>query len=132
MKRISKSEDGMYHVNGQKFPYLIGSRKQVFVHNSAYKTPGGLTKKQLYHNKGTNRIVSMKKHITAKKENRLVRYGFGNKKGKFGYVKIRPSTSLIKMRRNRTVSKTRKSRMSGGMNLGDKSLFQSQPASITA
>jgi len=33
------------------------------------------------------RIVSAKKHYTAKKEKRLQKHGFFAKKGKFGYVK---------------------------------------------
>jgi hypothetical protein len=33
------------------------------------------------------RVVSEKKHKTAKKEKRLQKYGFFAKKGKFGYVK---------------------------------------------
>jgi hypothetical protein len=33
------------------------------------------------------RIVSAKKHVTAKKEKRLEKYGYFAKKGKFGYVK---------------------------------------------
>jgi hypothetical protein len=39
------------------------------------------------------RIVSRKKHVTAKKEKRLVRAGYGTKKGKFGFVKIGKSKS---------------------------------------
>jgi hypothetical protein len=33
------------------------------------------------------RIVSAKKHATAKKEKRLEKHGFFAQKGKFGYVK---------------------------------------------
>jgi len=33
------------------------------------------------------RIVSAKKHATAKKEKRLEKYGYFAKKGQFGYVK---------------------------------------------
>jgi len=39
------------------------------------------------------RIVSKKKHFTAKKEKRLVKAGYTAKKGKFGYVKIGKSKS---------------------------------------
>jgi hypothetical protein len=39
------------------------------------------------------RIVSRKKHVTAKKEKRLVKAGYGTKKGKFGFVKIGKSKS---------------------------------------
>ena len=66
------------------------------MHGTAYKTPGGLTKDKLMFNKN-NRIVSRKKHNTAKKEKRLQKYGYFTKKGKFGYVK-------------KDVKKTRKSR----------------------
>jgi hypothetical protein len=38
------------------------------------------------------RIVSVKKHNTAKKEKRLVKAGYGTKKGKFGWVKIDSKT----------------------------------------
>ncbi len=52
---------------------------------SAYKTDGQLVKSDFIMNKH-GRIVSAKKHATAKKENRLVKAGYGTKKGKFGYV----------------------------------------------
>jgi hypothetical protein len=44
VKRVGKSDDGMYHIKGDKFPALVGSRAQV-MHKTAYKTTGGLTKK---------------------------------------------------------------------------------------
>ena len=65
----------------------IGSRAEVF-HNTAKKTSGGLTKKDLIKNKN-GRIVSRKKHGTAKKEMRLEKYGYGYKKGVFGSVKTK-------------------------------------------
>ena len=65
---------------------LEGSRAQVW-HGTAVKTSGGLKKDQLVMNKH-GRIVSRKKHSTAKRENRLVKAGYGTKKGKFGFVKI--------------------------------------------
>jgi hypothetical protein len=64
----------------------IGSRAQVW-HRTAKKTSGGLTRNHLMMNKA-GRIVSKAKHNTAKKENRLVKHGYGTKKGKFGFVKI--------------------------------------------
>jgi len=85
MKRPSRHEDGHYHINGQKYKLLIGSRQQVW-HGTAYKTPGELVKSDLMMNKW-GRIVSAAKHATAKKEKRLQKYGFFAKKGKFGYVK---------------------------------------------
>ena len=64
----------------------IGSRAQVW-HGTAKKTSGGLTRTHLMMNK-SGRIVSKAKHNTAKKENRLLKHGYGTKKGKFGFVKI--------------------------------------------
>ena len=63
----------------------FGSRAEVF-HGNANKTTGGLTKKDLLKNKN-GQIVSRKKHLTAKKEKRLEKFGFFAEKGKFGYVK---------------------------------------------
>lgn len=86
MKRPVKGEDGMYNIGGKKYPVLKGSRTQV-MNKTAYKTEGGLTINDLVMNKW-GRIVSAKKHKTAKKEMRLRKYGYGAKKGKFGYVKL--------------------------------------------
>jgi hypothetical protein len=85
MRRILKAEDGKYHVSGKTFSLLEGSRQQVG-HETAYKTSGGLTKKDLMYTK-RGRWVSKKKHMTAKKEKRLEKHGFFAQKGKFGYVK---------------------------------------------
>ena len=86
MKRPVRQNDGMYHLNGKKFKELFGSRQQV--HNgTAFKTSGGLKKSDLLMNKW-GRIVSSKKHISAKKEKRLQKHGYTAKKGKFGAVKI--------------------------------------------
>jgi hypothetical protein len=63
-----------------------GTRAQVW-HGTAKKTSGGLTKKDLMKNKA-GRIVSRAKHNTAKREMRLVKYGYGTKKGEFGMVKL--------------------------------------------
>jgi hypothetical protein len=73
-------------VNGKKYDSLIGSRAQV-MHGTAYKTSGGLKKTNLIMNKA-GRIVSKKKHETAKKEKRLLKAGYGTKKGQFGFVKL--------------------------------------------
>jgi len=85
MKRPTRQSDGCYHISGKKYTKLIGSREQVR-NGTAYKTEGGLLKSHLFTNKW-GRIVSLKKHRTAKKEMRLRKYGFYAKKGKFGYVK---------------------------------------------
>ena len=85
MKRPVRAEDGTYTVKGKKYKELFGSREQV--HNgTAYKTKAGLTKDDILMNKW-GRLVSAKKHATAKKEMRLEKYGYSAKKGKFGYVK---------------------------------------------
>ena len=86
MKRPQRKEDGKYHINGKTFNELFGSRQQV-MNGTAYKTAGELCKSDLMMNKW-GRIVSRKKHISAKKEKRLVKHGYTAKKGKFGYVKI--------------------------------------------
>ena len=85
MKRPVRGDDGKYHIHGKSYKELFGSRTQV--HNgTAYKTPGGLNKSDLIMNKW-GRIVSAKKHRTAKKEKRLEKAGYFTKKGKFGFIK---------------------------------------------
>ena len=68
------------------FMKTSGSRAEV-IHGTAKHTSGGLMKKDLMKNKN-GRIVSRAKHISAKKNNNLVKHGYGTKKGKFGFVKI--------------------------------------------
>jgi hypothetical protein len=58
MKKHIRLNDGFYHVDGKKYKVLVGSRAAVY-HETAYKTPGGLTKKDLEQNKH-GRIVSRK------------------------------------------------------------------------
>jgi hypothetical protein len=65
---------------------IIGTRAEVW-HGTSRKTSGGLTKKNLMMNKH-GRIVSRAKHSTAKREMRLLKHGYGTKRGKFGYVKM--------------------------------------------
>jgi hypothetical protein len=89
MKRPVRQSDGTYHLENKKFKELFGSRQQVW-NGTAYKTSGGLNKDDLIMNKW-GRIVSENKHKTAKKEMRLKKYGYTAKKGKFGYVKVKPS-----------------------------------------
>jgi hypothetical protein len=93
-KRVSKHDDGLYHIHGKTFKeYCTNSRRKVF-NGTAYMTTGGLTKKQLMRNKHGN-IVSVKKHRTAKREKRLQKYGYFAKKGEFGFVK-RESTRKMR------------------------------------
>jgi len=84
--------------------HTIGTRAQVW-HGTSKKTSGGLTKSDLMMNKA-GRIVSRSKHNSAKKEMRLLKYGYGTQKGKFGFVKVGS-----KSRKSRKGSK----KMRGGM-----------------
>jgi hypothetical protein len=86
-----------------EFKKTIGTRAEVY-HGTARRTSGGLTKGELMMNKH-GRIVSKKKHNTAKREMRLVKYGYVTKKGKFGYVKTKSNK-----RSSRRRSKSRKMR----------------------
>jgi len=85
MKRPVRAADGTYTIDGKKYKELFGSREQV-MNGTAYKTEGLLTIDDLVMNKW-GRIVSAKKHATAKKEKRLQKYGYFAEKGKFGFVK---------------------------------------------
>lgn len=75
----------------------FGSRRQV-MNGTAKMTTGRLTKKDLMYNKH-GRIVSKKKHATAKKDKRLVKAGFIPKKGVFKAFK--KSDAKKRTRRNR-------------------------------
>ena len=104
------------------FEKTEGSRAQVW-HGTAKKTSGNLTKDKLMLNKH-GRIVSRKKHFTAKKENRLVKAGFLTKKGHFGFItdtkshkRGRPRSASHKRGRPKG-SHNKKHRMKGGMALG--------------
>ena len=74
VKKVMKSADGMYHIKGQKFELLKGSRAQVW-HGTAYKTKGDLKKADLYMNKH-GRIVSKKKHTTIHKKTFLYKISY--------------------------------------------------------
>jgi hypothetical protein len=97
VKKHMKADDGMYHIKGKKFQVLKGSRAQVW-HGTAYKTKGDLNKDHLMMNKH-GRVVSRKKHNTAKKEKRLEKAGYFTKKGKFGFVKRSSKVSSPKKTR---------------------------------
>jgi hypothetical protein len=78
----------------------VGSRAQVF-HGTVDQTTGGLEKKDLMKNKH-GRIVSLKKHKTAKKNNRLKKAGYFTKKGEFGSFKKEDNkTRKNKSRKNK-------------------------------
>jgi hypothetical protein len=104
MTRYTKV-NGKYVIHGHKYDILEGSRASVY-HGTAYKTAGELTKSNLMQNKN-GRIVSKRKHNTAKREKRLVKAGYGTQKGKFGFVKLNGSKSRSRVR-------GRKNKMHGG------------------
>lgn len=93
----------------------IGTRAEV-MHGTAKKTSGGLKKEDLMYNKA-GRIVSKEKHFTAKKEMRLLKHGYGTKKGKFGYVKVAAKKG----------SRSKSRKMRGGNGMG-----QLSPADVNA
>jgi len=97
VKRHQRHADGLYHIKGRKYKMIRGSRAQVW-HQTAQKTQGGLEKHQLMMNKH-GRIVSRKKHNTAKREQRLKKAGYGTVKGKFGAVRIGSKKGTVKRRR---------------------------------
>lgn len=84
----------------------VGSRAEV-MHGTALKTSGGLFKKDLLMNKN-GRIVSRRKHVTAKKEKRLEKHGYFANKGKFGMVKRTPSGTRHKKSRKHSTRRRRK------------------------
>ena len=84
-KKPIRQLNGMYYIKNKAWPELFGSRQSVYK-GFAYKTAGGLTRKDLFFNKN-GRIVSAKKHQSASAERRLEKYGYYAKSGRFGYVK---------------------------------------------
>ena len=106
MKSLRKKSNGKYVVSGSSFDMLIGSRAQVW-HDTAYKTSGGLTKSNLMKNKA-GRIVSKAKHHSAKKEQRLLKHGYGTKKGKFGHVKLNNKSKKGGRSKSRNSSRSQK------------------------
>lgn len=84
----------------------VGSRAEVW-HGTALQTSGGLFKKDLLMNKN-GRIVSRRKHLTAKKEKRLEKHGYFANKGKFGMVKRTPFGTRHKKSRKHSTRRRRK------------------------
>ena len=104
MTRYTKNAKGQYVIKGKSYEMLEGSRAQVW-HGTAYKTSGGLKKVDIMMNK-SKRIVSRSKHASASKEKRLIKAGYGTKKGKFGFVRLngsKKSRRSKKMRGGKTV-----------------------------
>ena len=102
MTKFSRTSNGKYAVSGKTYEALIGTRAQVW-HGTAYKTSGGLTHSHLMKNK-SGRIVSKAKHVSAKKDKRLIKAGYLTKKGHFGFVK-----------KGKTMKKGKSRKMRGGM-----------------
>jgi hypothetical protein len=98
MRKQHKAADGKYHIGDKVFQVLVGTRAQVY-HGTAYKTSGGLLKKDLVQNK-RGRIVSKKKLETAKRERRLEKHGYFAEKGKFGAVR-KTAKKFVKRTRRR-------------------------------
>ena len=107
----------MYHIAGKRYQMLVGSRAQVH-HGTAYKTAGELKKGDLLMNKH-GRIVSKKKHATAKREKRLEKAGYKPKKGKF--VAMRKSMRV----KPKPSKKGKGTRKRGGqlIDIGDKATW---------
>jgi len=106
-KRIQKAADGKYHVSGNTYQMLVGSRAQVW-HGTAYKTAGGLTKTKLKKNKH-GKIVSRAKSAKGPQMlKRLHRKGYFTKKGQFGYVKKPVSRKSSKYVAKKSKNKTTK------------------------
>jgi len=93
-----------------------GTRAQVW-HGTARKTSGGLTKSDLMQNKA-GRIVSRAKHNSAKKEMRLVKHGYGTKKGEFGFVKLGSHKRSHKKRKMRGGKSLSHAPFRGGAGMG--------------
>jgi hypothetical protein len=68
-KRHDRAPDGFFHIDGQLYEFLEGSRIDVW-QGKAYKTAGGLIKKDLLINKD-GKIVSKCKYIDAIRNNKL-------------------------------------------------------------
>jgi hypothetical protein len=99
MTKFKKDTNGKYVIQGRKYETLTGSRAQV-MHGTAYKTTGDLTKNDLIQNKN-GRIVSKKKHNLEKKVKRLIKAGYGTRKGHFGAIRLSGHRSLSHKRSSR-------------------------------
>ena len=70
-RKYQKLKDSLYHIDGNTFQVLTGTREQVF-NGHAYRTTGSLIKSDLtIGGKGNNKIVSLNKCIASKIHNRL-------------------------------------------------------------
>ena len=83
-----------------------GTRAQVF-HGTALHTSGYLKKSDLIQNKH-GRIVSRRMQATARSGKRLLRAGYGTRKGVFGYVMTNGSTGKKRAKSRRRTRKQRR------------------------
>ena len=95
--------DGKYHIKGKLYDLLVGSRAQV-MHETAYKTSGGLVMSDLKYNKNRN-IVSRKKSKIAKDEKRLEKAGYKPKKGKFVLMRKSMKKMPTKSKKNKSLKR---------------------------
>ena len=107
VKRHHKSEDGMYHVKGKSFARLNGSRAEV-MHETAYKTSGGLTKGHLKYNKHGHIVSKAKSRQGPMLLKRLTSKGYFTRKGTFGFVKKTPVKSKTLKRKKKKKPKSKK------------------------
>jgi hypothetical protein len=108
-KRHHKHADGKFHIHGHKYGKLIGSRAEV-MHNTAYKTVGGLTKAHLKRNKH-GKIVSRAKSAKGPALlKRLTDKGYYTRKGTFGFVTKDVKGKTHKRRKSRRRPKRRRRR----------------------
>ena len=108
MTKLKRTPEGFYDIKGKIYEKLRGTRRQVYDYRTAYKTAGGLTRKDLVKNKA-GRIVSKAKFDqgpTLLKN--LTSRGFYTRKGKFGAKKRGGVT-----KKNKSTKKMKKQK--GGM-----------------
>jgi gas vesicle protein len=108
MTKLKRTPEGFYDIKGRIYEKLRGTRRQVYDYRTAYKTAGGLTRKDLVKNKA-GRIVSKAKFDqgpTLLKN--LTSRGFYTRKGKFGAKKKGGVT-----KKNKNAKKMKKQK--GGM-----------------
>lgn len=108
MTKLKRTPEGFYDIKGKIYEKLRGTRRQVYDYRTAYKTAGGLTRKDLVKNKA-GRIVSKAKFDqgpTLLKN--LTSRGFYTRKGKFGAKKRGGVT-----KKNKSAKKMKKQK--GGM-----------------
>ena len=63
-----KGTDGMYHINGNTYAELEGSRAKV-AHGTAFRTAGGLTKKDICMNPSGKYVSCLKSKQNKTKSN---------------------------------------------------------------